>query len=115
MARLAVITDPTLAPGFRMAGVEVHTARTSDEAKALMHALMSEADMAIIAMNVNFLSDFDEPTRRRIEESTTPVVVALPAGEAVPPEARRSRRIAELIRRAIGFRISFKGEETSYD
>ncbi len=93
----------------------MHTARTSDEAKRLMHALMSEADTGIIAMNSSFLNDLDEPTRRRVEESYRPVVVALPAGEAVPPGARRSRRIAELIRRAIGFRISFKGEETSYE
>jgi vacuolar-type H+-ATPase subunit F/Vma7 len=111
MAKLAVITDPTLAPGFRLAGVEVHVTSTVEEAKQRIFALMREGEMGIIAINASYLSAFDEPTRRRMEESSGPVVVALPAGMAVAAEERRSRLIAELVRRAIGFRITFRGEE----
>jgi hypothetical protein len=39
-----------------------------------------------------------------------PVVVSLPVGADVLPEQRRSRQIAELIRRAIGIRITFREE-----
>ncbi len=96
-----------------MAGVEVRAARTLDEAKHLTLALMAEADIGVIAVSSSFLNDFDDLTRRRLDESYKPVIVALPAGVPVRPEARRSRQVADLIRRAIGFRISFNGEDLS--
>lgn len=113
MGRLAIITDPTLAPGFRMAGVEVYTARNPEEAKRWILMLSSEEDVGVVALNPDFLGELDRATRQRVEESLRPVFVALPAGAAARPEERRSRQIAELIRRAIGFRISFRGEEAS--
>ncbi len=109
MAKLAVITDPSLASGFRLAGVEVHTVSSADEARRVLLGLMGEGEMGIIAINSDFLSALDEGTRRRLDESYKPVVVALPTGAAVAPEERRSRHIAELIRRAIGIRITFRG------
>ncbi|HXH14013.1 MAG TPA: V-type ATP synthase subunit F [Alphaproteobacteria bacterium] len=113
MAKLVVITDPTMAPGFRLAGVEVHAANTVDEARRLLMALIEEGEAGVIAMNASYLEALDDIMRRRIEASYKPVVVALPSGEAVTPEARRSRQIAELIRRAIGVRITFRGEEAT--
>jgi vacuolar-type H+-ATPase subunit F/Vma7 len=111
MAKLAVITDPTLAPGFRLAGVEVHTAGGPDEARRLLLALMDEGEAGVIAVNANYLAALDELTRRRIDESYKPVVVGLPTAVAIAPEEQRRRQIVELIRRAIGFRITFRGEE----
>jgi vacuolar-type H+-ATPase subunit F/Vma7 len=109
MAKLVVITDPTLALGFRLAGVDVYTAGTAEEAQRLLLALMAEGEAGVIAVNADYLAVLDEPTRRRIEASYKPVVVGLPSGAAIAPGERRSRYIAELIRRAIGFRITFRG------
>ena len=108
MAKLVVITDPALAPGFRLAGVDVYTAGTAEEAQRLLLALMEEGEVGVIAVNADYLAALDEPTRRRIDASYKPVVVGLPGGASVAPEERRSRYIAELIRRAIGFRITFR-------
>lgn len=108
MARLAVITEPALVPGFALAGVEVYGADSPAEAKRVLMALMGEPDVGIIAIHTGHLSALDEATRRRVSESAKPMVVAVPGG--VPTEAgeRRSREIAEMIRRAIGFRITFR-------
>ena len=110
MAKLVVITDPTLAAGFRLAGVEVHTASTADEARRLLLTLMEEGEAGVIAMNANYLAALDEITRRRLAASYKPVVVGLPTGIPVAPEESRSRQLAELIRRAIGVRLTFRGE-----
>lgn len=109
MAKLAVISEPALASGFALAGVEVHAVVTPVEAKRVLLALMDEPDVGIIAIPAAYLGALDEATRRRVNGSTKPVVVAVPSG--VPTEAgeRRSRQIAEMIRRAIGFRITFRG------
>ena len=114
MAKLTVITDPTLAPGFRLAGVQVHMASTADEARRLLLSLIDEGEAGVIAVNAEYLAVLDEMTRRRIEASYKPVVVGLPSGAATSPGEQRSRHIAELIRRSIGFRIAFRGEEYTH-
>lgn len=115
MAKLAVITDPTLAPGFRLAGVEVHAASSAEEARRLLLALIEEGEAGVIAVQASYLGALDEPTRHRLEARSRPVVVALPSGEGFPPAARRGQQIAELIRRAIGVRLIFRGDESSHD
>ncbi len=111
MARLTVITNPRLAPGFRLAGVEVIAAESRESANTALVRLLNEGDAGIIAIDAPFLSALDYATARRIEEIVKPVVVSLPVGADVLPEQRRSRQIAELIRRAIGIRITFRDEE----
>ncbi|MFQ6058309.1 MAG: V-type ATP synthase subunit F [Anaerolineae bacterium] len=110
MAKLMVITDPTLAPGFRLAGVEVFAASTAGEAKEILLSLIDEGEAGVIAVHAGYLAGLDEATRRRVEEGYRPVVIGIPTGRLVAPEERRSRHIAELIRRAIGFRITFREE-----
>lgn len=110
MAKLMVITNPALAPGFRLAGVEVIAAENQERAHNALVRLMDEGEAGIIAMDAPYFSGLDYATARRIEETIKPVVVSLPIGAEVLPEQRRSRQIAELIRRAIGIRITFREE-----
>ncbi len=108
MAKLTIITNPTLAPGFRLAGVEVIAAESQDSARRALVRLLDEGEAGIIAIDTPYLNGLDFNTARRIEELVKPVVVSLPIGAAVLPEERRSRQIAELIRRAIGIRMTFR-------
>jgi vacuolar-type H+-ATPase subunit F/Vma7 len=108
VAKLTVITSQTLAPGFRLAGVEVITAENRAGAHDALARLIDEGEAGIIAIDTPFLTGLDYATARRIEEMVKPVVVSLPIGAEVLPEQRRSRQIAELIRRAIGIRITFR-------
>ncbi len=108
MAKLTVITNPALAPGFRLAGVEVIAADNGERARNELVRLLDEGDAGIIAVDAPYLSALDYSTARRIEQMVKPVVVSLPMGADVLPEQRRSRQIAELIRRAIGIRMTFR-------
>ncbi|MCL5951934.1 MAG: hypothetical protein M1132_09465 [Chloroflexi bacterium] len=110
MAKLTVVTNPTLAPGFRLAGVDVIAADSQEGARNALIRLLDEGEAGIIAIDAPFLSGLDYATARRIEEMVKPVVVSLPPGGEVLPEQRRSRQIAELIRRAIGIRMTFREE-----
>jgi vacuolar-type H+-ATPase subunit F/Vma7 len=112
VAKLTVITNPSLAPGFRLAGVEVITAENRERAHDALVRLIDEAEAGIIAIDAPFLTGLDYATARRIDEMVKPVVVSLPVGAEALPEQRRSRQIAELIRRAIGFRITFREQGT---
>jgi len=111
MARLSVITDPTLAPGFRLAGGEVFAVRSPAEARQVLQRLLDEGEAGVIAVSDEFLTGLDDALRQRIEAGYKPVVVAIPGGGSAAAEALRSRHITELIRRAIGIRITFRAEE----
>ena len=108
MAKLTVITHPALAPGFRLAGVEVVSADNGERARNELVRLLDEGEAGIIAIDAPYFSALDSGTARRIEHMVKPVVVSLPVGADVLPEHRRSRQIAELIRRAIGIRMTFR-------
>ena len=111
MAKLTVITNPALAPGFRLAGVEVVVADSRDRARQALLRLLDEGEAGIIALDTEFLSALDYGLAQRLQSLVNPVVVALPAGAEVPLEERRSRQVAALIRRAIGVRWTFRGSE----
>ncbi len=110
MAKLTIITHPALAPGFRLAGVQVVASANPASARNALLRLLDEGEAGVIALDAAYLGALDYATARRIQELVKPVVVALPAGADVLPEQRRSRQIADLIRRAIGIRITFHEE-----
>jgi vacuolar-type H+-ATPase subunit F/Vma7 len=109
MAKLAVITERGLASGFALAGVEVYAVDSASAAKKVLLMLMENAEIGIIALHSGYLNEFDEATRRRVSESYRPVIVAVPVGLPMEVGEKRSEQIAEMIRRAIGFRITFRG------
>lgn len=108
MAKLTIITNPSLAPGFRLAGVEVAVAKDGATACHILSQLIDEGEAGIIAMDAPYFNALDTATMHRIEELVKPVVVSLPIGTETLPEQRPSRQIAELIRKAIGIRMTFR-------
>jgi vacuolar-type H+-ATPase subunit F/Vma7 len=111
MAQLTVITHPDLAPGFQLAGVKTYLAENAEIARHQLVELLDEGEAGVIAIDQPYLASLDPKTRRRIEEGYRPVVIGLPTGHAGTAEASRRRQLAELIRRAIGVRITFGGSE----
>ena len=108
MAKIAVITQRATAAGFALAGVDCYSAAGATAAKKTLLTLMADSDVGVVAIDVGYLNAFDQNTRKRVHECHMPVVVALPSGVPTERGERPSEQIAEMIRRAIGFRISFK-------
>jgi vacuolar-type H+-ATPase subunit F/Vma7 len=67
-----------------------------------------------VAIDEEYLAALDEDSRNRVRDGYRPLVIGIPSGRRVSPEERRSLDIAELIRRAIGFRLVL-GEEMEED
>ncbi len=110
MSRLVVIADPEAALGFQLAGVEVIHADDFDSGRAHLLELLEDVNVGLVAVSAPLFEQLDEATRRRVETSYKPVVVSLPAGGAVMGFATRREYLAALIRRAIGFHITFEGQ-----
>lgn len=110
MGRLVVVTTPELAPGFRLAGVATEAVPSAAAAARAVAELVAAPDTAVVAVHEPFFAAFDPQARESLGMSLAPIVVALPAGAAAGGESRQER-LAELLRRAIGYRIVFGGGE----
>lgn len=112
MSRLLVVTRPTLVPGFRLAGVDAYGAEDVETAQELIHGWLKADEVALLAIDDGLLEHMDPSFVKHLEASEKLPFLAIPGGGSLGPEVSRKHRIAEMIRRAIGFRITFKGEET---
>ncbi len=106
-----MVTTPDLAPGFRLAGVAVDVARSPEEAARLVAHHAAAPEGGIVAVHEPYLAAMEPALRRRLDDLVNPVVVGLPSGEAGGSPGARRARLTEMLRRAVGYRITFGGEE----
>jgi vacuolar-type H+-ATPase subunit F/Vma7 len=106
-----MVTPPELAVGFRLAGTDVVAVATPAEAEAALDRLTEDPEVGVIGVTTALLEGLDPAARIRFEDMVTPVVVAVPAGAGGPGDSEHRARLASLLQRAIGFRISFTDEE----
>lgn len=111
MGRLMVITTPDLAPGFQLAGVETFTVENVEKAEVVLRELLTGDEASLIVVHQRLLAAMDPRLQRQIGLSYRPVVVDIPGGMPTTLGEERRRHIAELIRRAIGFHITFGTEQ----
>ena len=113
MARFTIVTTPELGPGFRLAGAEVHLAAGAEEARRTLDALLADAEVGVVGVHAPFLDEFAPELRSRLDDMVAPVVVRVPAGITAAGPSEHRARLAGVLQRAIGHRISFleEGEE----
>jgi V/A-type H+-transporting ATPase subunit F len=112
MSRLLVITRPNLVDGFRLAGVEAYAAEDVETAQELIESWVAAGETGLLAIDDGFLEHINPVVMRRLEATEQLDYLAIPGGEPLGLEASRRQRLAQQIRRAIGFHITFKGEES---
>lgn len=106
-AHLQIVAPVDLVAGFRLGGAVVHAAEDTVGAAETVRALISEGERGVIGVYEPWLASFERRERERLEESVSPVVVAVPTGLAGAGGAERRARLAELLRRAVGYSITF--------
>jgi len=103
--RMAVITDPETATGFRLAGVEVREAPTPQAALEHLRMLLT-LDYGLVAVNEDLLQGTEEERARLLRDRDLPIVVPFPA-----PRAQREADeayIARLVKEHIGFYVKLR-------
>ena len=112
MSRLLVVTRPALVHGFELAGVDAYGVEDVESAQELIESWLITGEIGLLAIDDGLLERMDPTFVRRIETSDRLPFLAIPGGRPLGQEASRKYRIAEMIRRAIGIHITFRGEET---
>jgi V/A-type H+-transporting ATPase subunit F len=112
MSRLLVITRPNLVDGFRLAGVEAFAAEDVETVQDLIESWVEAGETGLLAIDDGFLEHINPVVMKRLEATEQLDYLAIPGGKPLGLEASRRQRLAQQIRRAIGFHITFKGEES---
>jgi len=111
MRRLVVLTTPDLAPGYRLAGATTVAVASGEEATSELVSLVDgRGERGVIAVHEPFHAAFDKELRRRLDETTEPLVVPLPAGEPGGGDAGRRERLMQMLWQAVGYEITFDAE-----
>lgn len=115
MSRLLIITRPHLLPGFELARVDAFAARDVEEAAELIAELLRSREPGLLAIDDGLHALLDPALIRRLDAAEQLPHLVIPGGQPLGPEATRKYRFAEMIRRAIGYHLVFKGEETGVE
>jgi vacuolar-type H+-ATPase subunit F/Vma7 len=107
-----VITRPALVCGFQLAGVDAYGAENIETAQELITGWLEAGEVGLLAIDDGLLSLMNPDLINRLGKSDRLPFIAIPGGKPLGPEISRKHRIAEMIRRAIGVHITFRGEET---
>ena len=106
--RLIVLTTPSDAVGYRLAGVAVLDAADAGAATGILtHLLDSSEEHGIIAIHRPYLEAAGPALRARTDAGTTPLVVELPSAAEGDAGDRRAR-LRALLARAVGYEITFE-------
>lgn len=105
MSKMAVVTDPETATGFRLAGVEVREASTPKEALEHLRSLITH-DYGLAAVNEALLEGLEEELSRAMRGRDTPIVVPFPAPAAEIESGEEY--IARLVKEHIGFYVKLR-------
>ena len=110
-ARLQIVAPIELAAGFQVGGASVHAPDDAAGAAETVDALIAEGERGVIAVYEPWFVSFERADRERLEESISPVVVAVPSGLVAEGGAARRARLAGLLQRAVGYHFTFEEGE----
>ena len=112
MSRLLIITRPSLVPGFQLAGAQAYAAQDIESAQEMIELWLKNGEIGLLAIDDGLLANLSDNLLRQLEASDRLLYLGIPGGQPPGPEVSRQFRITQMIRRAIGFHITFAGEET---
>lgn len=97
---IAAIGSPDFVVGFRLAGVRMVVETAPEEYEKTIQKMLDHKDVGIMVVDMKDVERLPAGLRKRMSDSTTPVVIPIGTDEG---------DIREKVRRAIGIDL-YKGE-----
>jgi len=105
--RVGVVAKEPVALGFRLAGLPSWVAASTDEAGARLSAMSRDGGWGVVLVQGELLSSW-APVGRDGSETGLPLVVPFPGPTRESPEDEARAYVAELLRRAVGYRVRLR-------
>jgi len=103
--QVRVLCRPVIAAGFRLAGMRPDIADDTAEGARRLTAILQDPDVGVVLAEEDFYAALPETERRDLARRPLPIVVPFPLPSWTAPAATPEAFIAELLRRAIGYRV----------
>jgi vacuolar-type H+-ATPase subunit F/Vma7 len=105
--RVGVLGDATVSLGFRLAGFRPRVAEHGEAARALLAEMQKDEKWGVILVQEDLVPELD-PVALHRADSALPILVRFPAPsrERLPGDAEAY--VAELLRRAVGYRVRLR-------
>lgn len=111
MSRLLVISRPAFVAGFWLAGVDAFAAEDVEAAEEMILEWLARGERGLLAIDGGILERMDRRVVAQLDAAEQLPYLAIPGGQPLGAEASRQERLARMLRRAIGFHITFKGQK----
>lgn len=108
MSRLLILTRPDSVAGFHLAGVDAVAANDAAAAEAQILRWLAAGEQGLLAVDESLYGEFGDSFRKRLLNNAQLPLLILPDGRPVGATITSRQRLAELIREAIGFHITFQ-------
>jgi V/A-type H+/Na+-transporting ATPase subunit F len=105
--KIAVLTDPESASGYRLGGLEVALAHDPAEAREVLARLIQSEAYALIIVNMTLLPDPYRAVKRERRGRDLPVLLAAPGQHAPGAVAGEDAEayLRKLIKETMGYEI----------
>jgi vacuolar-type H+-ATPase subunit F/Vma7 len=91
--------------------VDAHGVEDVETAQELITKWLDTGEVGLLAIDDGLLEHMDANFLKNLSSSEHLLYLAIPGGRPLGPDASQRHRINALIRKAIGFHITFKSEE----
>ena len=115
MSRLLIITRPEVVTGFQLSGVEAYGVKDVESAEELISSWLDAGETGLLAIDNDVFLRMDAGLVRRLQAAENLFYLAIPSGTSSEQVTSRQDYLTEMIRQAIGFHITFKGEESEVE
>jgi V/A-type H+-transporting ATPase subunit F len=105
--KIAVLTDPESAAGYRLGGLEVALAHDPAEARKVLARLIQTEDYALVIVNLTLLPDPYQAVKKELRGRDLPVLLAAPVHRVAVTVAEEDAEayLRKLIRETMGYEI----------
>jgi len=104
--KIAVITDPESAAGYRLGGLEVAVAQDPAEARQVLTRLVQTEDYALIVVNMTLLPDPYQAVKREMRGRDLPVLLPAAAHRSAVAAGDDAEAFLQgLIKETMGYEI----------
>lgn len=105
--RIAVLTDPESAAGYRMAGLEAAVANDATEARGVLVGLIETGIYALIAVNGALISNPHQTVKKEMRRRDLPILLVIPSlpSAMAAEEEGAEEYMRRLIVETIGYEI----------
>lgn len=104
--RVGVVCDPFVALGFRLAGLSPAVASEPAAARRILGEMLREPGWGVILFQEDLVPD--PASERGPEAPDLPLLIPFPGPELEREPGEAERYVAELLRRAIGYRVRLR-------